>query len=109
MVFGKLDYGVALYDETTEPSATATVTFDADEPLNVMKQGIVAVVNETTAAVAAAKGDPVAVRMVLAGADVRGQFSPFTSPSAGNFARLSGAYWLETVAAGATGLIRVGG
>lgn len=109
VVLTNSEYGIAGYDLATEPSATATVTYDANEKLPVVVDGIVAVVNELTNNAAALVGDPVMVRVVLAGLDVRGQFAPATSPLNGNFALLEGAQWLDATAAGAIGRVRIGG
>ena len=103
------EYGIAAYDLATTPSATATVTYDATDQVPVILDGTVAVVNEATNAAAAVIGDPVMVRVVLAGLDVRGQLAPATSPLNGNFALLEGAQWLTATAAGEIGLVRIGG
>lgn len=109
VVLSPRDHGIASYPVAIEPSATATVTYDANEPVQVLYDGIIAVVNESTAALAVVPGDPVAVRVVTAGADVRGQLTRATSPMNGNFALLEGAQWLTTTAAGDIGLVRIGG
>lgn len=103
------EYGIAAYDLASEPSATATVTYDATEEVQIVLDGVVAVTNEATNNAAAAVGDPVMVRVVAAGADVRGQFAPATSPLNGNFALLEGAEWLDATAAGSIGRIKIGG
>jgi len=108
---GRTDYGFAGYDLATEPSATATVTYDAGEMVPMLINGTIWAFNETTSALAAVPGSPVAVRYVVAGLDVRGQVSVATSAllAAGNFALLEGAYWQTATAAGALGIVRVGG
>lgn len=82
--------GVGVYDRMALPSATATVTIDDERPCSVLTKGRAWVISETavTAAQIALGGAPAYVRMVTAGADVRGQFR--SSPAA-NFCRLPGA------------------
>jgi hypothetical protein len=108
---GRLDYGFAGYDLAAEPSATATVTYDAGDVVPVLEAGTIWVTNETTSAIAATPGDPVAVRYVVAGNDVRGQVSVATAAllAGGSFALLEGAYFVTAAAAGALALIRIGG
>lgn len=110
VAMGKLDFGFACYDRATEPSATATVTFDANEMTGFLKDGDIWCINETTNALAIRAGDPIAARIVLAGADVRGQVSRHTSLAATpNFAHVLGAYSLSDAAAGEPVLVRFGG
>ena len=108
---GKLDYGIAAYERAIEPSATATLTFDVTDPMVMVKDGLVAAIVETTAALAVTEGDPVAVRVVAAALDVTGQMTRWGSEAqqSGNFALLSGAYWATAAAAGAPALVRIGG
>lgn len=108
---GRLDYGFAGYDLAAEPSATATVTYDAGDVVPFMSEGTIWVTNETTSALAVVPGDPVGVRVVLAGLNVRGQVTRASSAliNAGTFALLEGAYFETAAAAGAPALVRVGG
>jgi hypothetical protein len=101
------DAGVALYDRAREPSATSTVTFDDNETLSVLHAGQVAVVTEA----ACVPGDPVGVRFLLAGADVRGQFEPMPSqePGSHTFALLTGARFLSTTAIDGVAVMEIGG
>jgi len=112
----RLDYGIALYERARDPQQiaatyglTTDTTFIAREPLDVLYDGTVAVVVEATAALAVAVGDPVAVRTVAAGADVRGQFTRYTSPDlyGGNYSHLSNAVWASTGVAGGLALLRI--
>lgn len=107
VVLGRLDYGIAVYDRAIEPSAVATVTYDIPEPVPVLLDGTMCAVVETTAALAVAAGDPVAVRVVQAGLDVRGQLTRYTSPVMGNFALLDQAEWITGAAAGGLALVRI--
>ena len=108
---GRMDYGFAAYDLAAEPSATATVTYDAGDVVPFLMDGTIWVTNETTSALAVLPGDPVGVRVVVAGADVRGQVTRASSAliNAGTFALLEGAYFETAAAAGAPALVRVGG
>jgi hypothetical protein len=105
--YGRLDYGIALYDDSIEPSAVAAVTYDVNESVPIVIEGTVNVVVETTAALAVTQGDPVAVRCVTVGADVRGQLTRYTSPSMGNFALLPNAEWVTSGAAGTIQQVRI--
>jgi len=108
---GKLDYGFAGYDLATEPSATATITYDAGDMVPFLLDGTIWVTVETTSALAVVPGDLVAVRTVAAGLDVRGQVTRASSAiiEAGNFSVLEGAYFVTAAAAGGLALVRVGG
>lgn len=108
---GRLDYGFAAYDMAQEPNATATVTFSAADPVDFLRDGTIWVTVEATSALASLVYAPVAVRVVAAGLDVRGQVTLATSAilAAGNFALLSGAYFLDAVAAGSLARVRFGG
>lgn len=101
------DSGVAVYDRAREPSDTSTVTFDDNETLSVLQAGQIAVTVEH----AVVPGDPVGVRFVLAGADVRGQFDvmPAQAPGSKTFALLTGARFLTTTAADGIAIVELGG
>jgi len=107
MAVSPKDSGVAVYDRAREPSATTTVTFDALQTLAVLQAGVIAVTTEA----AVVPGDPVGVRFVLSGTDVRGQFTKYVAGTPGSMelALLTGARWLTTTAADAIGLIEIGG
>jgi len=116
VAYSALDYGISAYERARDPqqiAATAGLTTDttfvANEPLDVVLDGTVAVVVEATANLAVAVGDPVAVRMVQVGNNVRGQFTRFTSPGPvnSNFARLHNAEWISAAAAGGIALVRI--
>jgi len=95
--------GVPVYNRTMYPSATATVSHDANQPVSVMVKGAVWVAVE--AAVAA--GDPAYVRFVTVGGNVRGQFR---GTPAANFARLPGATFLsDQGTAGGLAIVEIGG
>jgi hypothetical protein len=107
---GRLDYGIACYEPAKEPSPTAANTFDIGEALDVIIDGTVWCTVETTANLAVTKGDPVAVRVLTVGADVRGQLTRYTSPGmTGTYALVPGAVWLDSAAAGALARVRIGG
>lgn len=109
IVLTRGEYGIAAYERAKEPSAVAAVTFDDGEPLSVVVDGSVWCVAEATNALPARVGDPVAVRVVAAGADVRGQITRATSPLNGNFALLEGAKFESAAVAGELALVRIGG
>jgi hypothetical protein len=104
--FGTVDgVSVSLYDRAREPAAAVGYDFDTTETLSVLKKGLVAVTVETTIAVAVTPGDAVYARSVVAGADLRGQFTGVTSSA--DFGRVLGWKWRTTTAAGAVGLIEL--
>jgi len=88
--------GVALVSHSVESFAAATEV-PVNGQVNVLRRGAVWVVTET----AVTAGDPVYVRVVAAGADVRGQFAG--DPDSTNYVRLAGAHFLA--AAGVDGLV----
>ncbi len=108
-VLGRGDHGIAAYERAKQPSTVAAVTFDATQGLDVVVDGTVWCVVEATIALDVLAGDPVAVRAVAAGADVRGQLTRFTSPGGGDHVLLEGAQWLTAAAAGGLALLRIGG
>lgn len=108
-ILPRSEYGIAAYERAKEPSAVAAVTYDAGEAVSVVVDGCVWCIVETTAALAVLPGDPVAVRVVAAGADVRGQLTRATSPLNGHFALLEGACFESAAAAGSLALVRIGG
>jgi hypothetical protein len=108
-VLGRGDFGIAAYERAKEPSAVAAVTFDATEALDVVIDGTIWCTVEATIALDVLVGDPVGVRVVAAGADVRGQLTRFTSPGVGDHVLLEGAQWLTAAAAGSLALVRIGG
>lgn len=85
--------GVGVYDRMAYPSATATVTVDDEQPVAVMTKGRIWVRTEDTVVA----GAPAYVRMVTAGAAVRGQWRG--SPAA-NFARYPGAHFVTATSGG---------
>ena len=105
--FGKLDHpGVVCYDVAREPSATAAVTFDANETLSCCHGGRICVVAQD----AVDPGDPVFVRLVAGGGIAAGSFYGEQALTAGaNFVRLAGARWRTETAALAVGVIEIGG
>lgn len=108
-VLTKGQFGIPAYEWAKGPSAVAALTYDAGESASIVIDGAVWCVVETTAALDVVAGDSVAVRVVLAGADVRGQITRATSPLNGNFALLEGAYFESSASAGELALVRIGG
>lgn len=94
--------GIALYDVSREPYDSTTGTYASGDPCPVIEEGDVFVRSES----AAAAGDPVYVRVVESGSDLRGQFSAV--PGA-NFARLRGAQYVSNASALGIVVARIGG
>jgi hypothetical protein len=93
--YGKLDVlGIAIYDRATEPAATTGYDFDDTEAFSVLKNGKIGVTVED----AVALDDPVYVRVVAAGADLRGQFTGDLQADDANFALLLGARYTRAAA-----------
>lgn len=110
VALGKADFAFAVYDAAIEPSATAVLTYDTDQDVPLLKDGTIWATNELTNNIAILPGDPIAVRVLLAGLDVRGQITKHVSLAATpNFAHLVGARALTPAAAGELVLIRIGG
>lgn len=105
--YGKLDaIGVAVYSRETPPATTTGYDFEATQVVPIQRSGIIAV---TTEDIVANRDDPVYVRTVVAGADLRGQFTGPAQADDANFGRVLGWTWVEAVAAGDTvGYIRLG-
>jgi hypothetical protein len=103
---GRLDYpGIALYDPLREPN-TAVAEIDDEEQFNVLRNGRIVCVPEH----AVSPGDDVYVRILLAGADVRGQLTGQDGAGTpGTYAHLTSAHWITTTAADGLGAIELGG
>ena len=99
--------GVGIYDRMAMPSDTTTVTVDDESVISILPKGRIWVISETavTAAQVALGGADAYVRMVTAGADVRGQFR--SSPAA-NFAKLPGAKLLTVCDADGLTVLELG-
>lgn len=91
--------GIAVYEPMTS-SYASTTEIEAAQVVSVMKRGRLWVVTESTAEV----GDPVFVRGVLSGADVRGQFR--AGPAA-NFGQLANAVFVTAAAADGLAIIEL--
>jgi len=99
--------GIAVYTPGVEPASTVG-EFDQGIAVGVMRKGRIFLVNETTAAGTCTRGDPVYVRGLLAGADVRGQFTGHAGGATpATWMRVLGARWTEAVAAGAVGEVEI--
>lgn len=102
--YGRLDdVGVACYDRGTPPATTVGYDFEAHQVVPVLRQGLIAATTEDNVT----PGEPVYVRTVVAGADLRGQFTGILQSDDANFARVLGWEWTTTTAADAVGIIRV--
>lgn len=99
--------GVGVYDRMARPSDTTTVTIDDESMLSVLPRGRVWIISETavTAAQVALGGADAYVRVVLDGADVRGQFR---SSPATNFAKLPNAKLLTVCDADGLTVLELG-
>lgn len=103
--YGKLDaLGVVNYDRGTPPATTAGYDYEVGQVAPIQKSGLVAVTTED----AVAPGDPVFVRVVVAGADLRGQFTGDLQADDASFARVLGWTWESTTPADSVGIIRIG-
>ncbi len=107
MAVSPKDVGIAIYDRAYEQGSTAAVTYADKARIAVLHAGQIAAVTEDAVVV----GDKVGVRMVLAGADVRGQLSKMPSqlPGSCTFALLTGARWKRAAAGDATSVVEIGG
>lgn len=105
--FGTVDHpGIALYDVAREPSAVVAVTFDANETLSCVREGVVWAV----ATDAVVPGEPVYVRHTAGGGVVVGAlYGEQAMPAGAAFGRLLGARWLTAAAGGGLALLRIGG
>lgn len=95
--FSGMDCGFALREPAGEPLTSDS--FADGDALNVLRIGEMFAVSEA----AASKGDPVYVRMVASGADVRGQLS--SVPGAG-FSALKDCYWATSCDADGVGVVK---
>jgi hypothetical protein len=96
--------GFALYTEAIEPSATATVTFDAHDALRVLRSGRFWAVSQGGNAI----GDPVFIRNTINLAHVRGELYGIQLITAGSeLSRYLGATWITAAAAGGLAIVEV--
>ena len=90
------DYpGVAVYEMIKEPN-TAAREYADNEQVEVLHRGVIATIPEHAVSV----GDDVYVRVLEAGADLRGQFTGQDGAATpGTYAHLAGARWTSAAAA----------
>ena len=104
--YGSLDgIGISVYDRGTEPASTTGYDYEDEWTLPVCVNGIVACTVDATAAVAVSIGDPVYVRVVASGSEIRGQFTGRITSA--NFSKVEGMKWVSDTAAGSLGKIQV--
>lgn len=104
VALGRFDYpGIAIYDPATESFAATTEVEDEDQ-VSVLVQGKFWAVPEH----AVSNGDHVYVRVVLAGADVRGQFAGMDGAGLpATYAKLAGATWRSDSAADGIAIVEL--
>jgi len=96
--------GVSCYHAITDPATSARELEQYDE-VNVLSSGVIAVVVEHAVSV----GDPAYVRMVAAGADLRGQFTGSDgADTPATYARLAGASFISAASADGLAKLRLG-
>jgi hypothetical protein len=95
--------GVAMYDRSTMPAAAVGYDFDDHEVLPVVTRGLIAATPEDNVTM----GEAVYCRVVVAGADLRGQLTGALQADDANFARVLGWTWETTTLADAVCVVRV--
>lgn len=95
--------GVVVYDPMSEPNSV-TAEYTQYESVNMLRSGRFLAVPEH----AVVEGESVFVRVLLAGADVRGQFTGDTGAvTPGTYAKVLGARWREAAAADGLAMIEI--
>jgi hypothetical protein len=105
--YGVLDVvGICRYIPTKEPAETSGYDHDDEDRITSVHDGRICCNVELTADVNVVAGDPVYVRVVEVGSDIRGQLTG-KQLTGGNFARLLNATWEHATTKGSNSVVRI--